>query len=1080
MTQGTVLPEHDELDRFVEAYEAAQARDGQADLAAFLPETGHPLYRDVLRELVRVDLEYGWARGHPTRLEEYRNNFPQLFEEPDALQAITFEEYRLRCQAGQRPAPEEYQAQFGVDTRHWPRSQVSTPEPDKTIARPRNGSPTADDGDDADFLLASALGRDVLSSDPQMSRQLVQAMMGLPSVGTEFLGFHLIKELGRGAFGRVYLAHQGELADRPVALKVSSDLLGESRTLAQLQHTNIVPIYSVHHARSFHAVCMPFLGSTTLAHLLRHLKGQESLPASGAALLKTWNACKSVTQQRDLADSPARPGDNGTLPAGGGAGVPREEPTTGLKALSRLTYVEGILWMGARLADGLAHAHERGILHRDLKPANVLLSDDGQPLLLDFNLSEDTKLRSSAPVAFIGGTLPYMAPEHLKAFQQRTPGVDARADLYSLGVILFELLTRRQPFPVQRGALEDILGDMIADRAGPPPELRRWNPAVSPAVESIIGHCLEPDPDRRYQTARQLQEDLDRQLKDLPLRYAPEPSLCERARKWARRHPRLTSATGVAGVAAILLLVLGVVFFFRSERLARLEAADTYSNHFRPKMMEAQLLFLEAPQDDPARLDQIASACRAALDSYQVLEHSAWQEAAAVRHLAPEDQEHLRADVGELLFLLAALTRLQVRPDAGPAETEASVRQALDLSRRAESCYRTAEVPAALWHQRATLVEQLGGRDEAQRLLEEAKAAPLRTARDRCMMASFFAAQSRYRQALPLWQQASVEDPRNLWVWYGLGNCYDNLAQPAQAAACYTACIALKPDFHGWYFQRGLAHLKQSQYALACADFDQALRLRPAQAEAHINRALARLGAGRYDEAVQDLTLAIELGNVSPRVYLIRAQAREKAGDADGAVRDREEGVRGEPTDEVGWIARGVARVASAPGDALTDFDRALRVNPRSLAAQQNKAHVLAEHLKRTDDALRVLDGAVLLYPEHGPLRAARAVLLARMGRREAALQDARQALALDDSPATCYQVAGAYALTSREHPDDRRQALSLLAFALRQGYGHDLIATDPDLAPLQNDPEYQRLLQAARALHPVPLSAPQPGTAQK
>src|SRR6202023_12252 len=86
-------------------------------------------------------------------------------------------------------------------------------------------------------------------------------------------------------------------------------------------------------------------------------------------------------------------------------------PPTALETLGRLTWVQAVLWLGAHLAEGLAHAHERGILHRDLKPANVLLADDGQPLLLDFNLSENANLRHSSLGASAGGTLPYMAPE---------------------------------------------------------------------------------------------------------------------------------------------------------------------------------------------------------------------------------------------------------------------------------------------------------------------------------------------------------------------------------------------------------------------------------------------------------------------------------------------------------------------------------------------------------------------------------------------------------------------------------------------------------------------------------------------
>src|SRR5204863_8129037 len=111
-----------------------------------------------------------------------------------------------------------------------------------------------------------------------------------------------------------------------------------------------------------------------------------------------------------------------------------------LRRLEGLSYVEAILSLAARLVDGLVHAHDRGIFHRDLKPANVLLTDEGQPMLLDFNLSADMKLSQTATAASIGGTLPFMAPEHLEAFRGQLRVVDQRSDVYSLGLILYELL----------------------------------------------------------------------------------------------------------------------------------------------------------------------------------------------------------------------------------------------------------------------------------------------------------------------------------------------------------------------------------------------------------------------------------------------------------------------------------------------------------------------------------------------------------------------------------------------------------------------------------------------------------------
>src|SRR5262249_34413300 len=128
---------------------------------------------------------------------------------------------------------------------------------------------------------ALELFRELHDSDPDAAERLAAATLEMPEAGRDFLGFRLIEELGRGAFGRVFLAHQGDLANRPVALKVSTDLKGESHTLAQLQHTNIVPIYSVHQAELFQAVCMPYLGGTTLFDVISGLRAAATLPASG-------------------------------------------------------------------------------------------------------------------------------------------------------------------------------------------------------------------------------------------------------------------------------------------------------------------------------------------------------------------------------------------------------------------------------------------------------------------------------------------------------------------------------------------------------------------------------------------------------------------------------------------------------------------------------------------------------------------------------------------------------------------------------------------------------------------------------
>src|SRR5262249_52231461 len=133
-----------------------------------------------------------------------------------------------------------------------------------------------------------------------------------------------------------------------------------------------------------------------------------------------------------------------------------ETSAAALHQLRRSSYVEAVVRTICRLSEGLAYAHDRGVIHRDLKPANVLLSDDGQPLILDFHIASQATIPSSA-AAVAGGTIPYMAPESLQALVSGSSGGDARSDIYAIGVILYELLTRRLPFPVRRGPVEAMV-----------------------------------------------------------------------------------------------------------------------------------------------------------------------------------------------------------------------------------------------------------------------------------------------------------------------------------------------------------------------------------------------------------------------------------------------------------------------------------------------------------------------------------------------------------------------------------------------------------------------------------------------
>src|SRR5207245_9618887 len=145
------------------------------------------------------------------------------------------------------------------------------------------------------------------NSDPGLAQRLAEVENQMPEAGADFCGFRLLIELGRGAFARVFLAQQGDLASRLVVLKISPSTDEEPQTLAQLQHTNVVPIYSVHRSGKLQAVCMPFFGAAHLATVLRDLRSRKSLPNSGMGLVDTLVNCRSTVRTNDGAMPASKP-----------------------------------------------------------------------------------------------------------------------------------------------------------------------------------------------------------------------------------------------------------------------------------------------------------------------------------------------------------------------------------------------------------------------------------------------------------------------------------------------------------------------------------------------------------------------------------------------------------------------------------------------------------------------------------------------------------------------------------------------------------------------------------------------------
>ena len=317
------------------------------------------------------------------------------------------------------------------------------------------------------------------------------------SAGTRLGNFEILGTLGAGGMGVVYRARDTKLR-REVALKILPDMFAsdperldrfqrEAQAVAALNHPNVVTIYSVEEVDGLHFLTMELIDGKTLIDLLR-------------------------------------PG-----------GLP----------------LDGLLKLALPLADAISAAHQRSIVHRDLKPGNVMLNADGRVKVLDFGLaklrqesqkSRETSVVTTGPFTApqsVLGTAAYMSPE-----QAEGKPVDARSDIFSLGVMLYEMATGTRPFHGDSPLA--ILSSILRDAPAPLAQLR---PGLPPDLDRIVRRCLAKEPGRRFQTALDVRnelEDLERQIANDGV--APEPATAPRG--WPRLG--LQHAMGVVGLLVVV------------------------------------------------------------------------------------------------------------------------------------------------------------------------------------------------------------------------------------------------------------------------------------------------------------------------------------------------------------------------------------------------------------------------------------------------------------------------------------------------------------------------------------------------
>ncbi|HEX5054484.1 MAG TPA: protein kinase [Planctomycetota bacterium] len=396
----------------------------------------------------------------------------------------------------------------------------------------------------------------VLAAHPEAAPLLRERLDQLSALGIlrapptaaaipEQLGeFRLLRQIGRGGMGVVYLAEQTSL-QRQVALKLVHPehlLFGGARerfrrevlAVARLQHPGIVPILTCGEASGIPFYAMEFVPGASLAEVLHELAGTGPEALDGTAL--RFALQRAMAKKHDLSAVRDAPVFQGSW----------------ARVCCRLVF---------DAASAVQHAHEQGVLHRDLKPSNLLLTSAGQVRVIDFGLASAEGAQRITRTRETLGSVPYMAPEQIRGDVRR---YDARTDVYALGVALYELLTLSLPHGDGSGSTRERI---LSGHVEPP---ARRNTHVHADADAICLMAMDLDPARRYRTAGDFAEDLHAFLGQRSVR-ARRPSWLLRGTRWARRRPGRAAALA----AAFVVCVPGPLLFAlqRSAAAARIQEA---------------------------------------------------------------------------------------------------------------------------------------------------------------------------------------------------------------------------------------------------------------------------------------------------------------------------------------------------------------------------------------------------------------------------------------------------------------------------------------------------------------------------
>ena len=466
-----VLPEalpdeDDQQDSSSEAWRL-ESEDGKehgpnalATWYAKLPEPGNPLRGLALAEMVKADLERQWKSGRRLTLGSYLERYPELGTSGTLPLGLILREYQLRQEFGESVELSEYLQRFPRQARELEQliQGDTTPalEADSTVHRsPRQDTPSRPDVGAMQSLaplsFEQAPGTDgqVPESPLQNTNGTITAPQRACELTGEFGRYRILKKIGQGGMGIVYQARDTQL-DRTVALKVPffsasgrsaviERFYREARSAAKLRHPNVCPVYDVGEINGVHYLTMAFLEGMQLS---THIRTAGPLPEERAAVIVR------------------------------------------------------------RLLAALEEAHRLGIVHRDLKPTNIMLDHNSEPVILDFGLArnmhgEDAQLTQDGAML---GTPAYMSPEQVLG---KPDTVGPQSDIYSIGVIFYQLLAGQLPFD---GPPTAVYGQILSAFPVPIHELRK---EVSPRLAAICEKAMAKNREDRYASANAMAADID-------------------------------------------------------------------------------------------------------------------------------------------------------------------------------------------------------------------------------------------------------------------------------------------------------------------------------------------------------------------------------------------------------------------------------------------------------------------------------------------------------------------------------------------------------------------------------------------